>query len=452
MKNTAVLIVVGLTPELLGPNMPFLSEWSRKRRISTITPTLPAVTCSSQATYYTGKLPSEHGIVANGWYFADDCEVHLWRQSNKLVQAPKIWDELRARHPTFTCANLFGWFNMYSTVDYAVTPRPMYPADGRKIPDVHTFPGSLRDEIQAKLGTFPLFDFWGPRASIKSTQWIAESAKFVETKYRPTLTFVYLPHLDYNLQKLGPQHPGISKDLKALDDACSDLIRFYEQHDTQVIVLSEYGIVPVDTPVHINRVLRRLGFITVREELGLEVFDAGASAAFAVADHQIAHVYANSKSKLSAVRSALEDTPGIDAVLDEEGKRQHGLDHPRSGDFVVIAKPNAWFTYYYWLDDARAPDFARTVDIHRKPGYDPVELFLDPAIKMPLLKIGYKLLKRKMGFRDLLDVIPLDASLVKGSHGRIDNASAQQPVFIGNSDRDQLAASEVYSEILQHVE
>jgi predicted AlkP superfamily pyrophosphatase or phosphodiesterase len=221
--------------------------------------------------------------------------------------------------------------------------------------------------------------------------------------------------------------------------------------DTQVVVLSEYGIVPVDTPVHINRVLRRLGFITVREELGLEVLDAGASAAFAVADHQIAHVYVNDSSKLSAVRSALEDTPGVDLVLDDEGKRKYGLHHARSGEFVAVAKPNAWFTYYYWFDDARAPDFARTVDIHRKPGYDPVELFIDPAKKLPMLEIGYTLAKRKMGFRDLLEVIPLDATLVKGSHGRVDNDQDSQPVFIGNYQEDQLAAPEVYEALLTHL-
>jgi predicted AlkP superfamily pyrophosphatase or phosphodiesterase len=443
MNKTAVLIVVGLTPDMLGPRMPALTEWSRKRRVSTVIPPLPAVTCTSQATYYTGVMPAQHGIVANGWYFRDDCEVHLWRQSNKLVQAPKIWEAARQLDPTFTCANLFGWFNMYSSVDYSITPRPMYPADGRKVPDVYTYPNELRDVAQQKLGTFPLFEFWGPRASINSTKWIAESAKLVDERHRPTLTFVYLPHLDYNLQKFGPGAPAIAGDLAQIDAVCADLIRFYEARDTQVIVLSEYGIVPVDTPVHINLVLRKLGLIAVRNEMGLEVFDAGASAAFAVADHQIAHVYVNDPSKLSLVRSNLEATPGIDLVLDGEGKRAHGIDHPRAGELVAVAKPSAWFTYYYWLDDKFAPDFARTVDIHRKPGYDPVELFIDPAIKLPMLKVGYKLMKRKVGFRDLLDIIPLDASLVKGSHGRTD----QNAIFIGAAAQDKMPATAVYREI-----
>ena len=183
-------------------------------------------------------------------------------------------------------------------------------------------------------------------------------------------------------------------------------------------MLSEYGIREVTTPVHLNRVLRQRGLIVVREELGLELLDAGASAAFAVADHQVAHVYVNDPSRFDEVRAALEDTRGVEQVLDLDAQRALHVNHERSGDLIAIAKPEAWFTYYYWLDDRRAPDFARTVDIHRKPGYDPVELFLDPAIARPGLTVGWKLAKKQMGFRSLLDVIPLDATLVRGSHGR----------------------------------
>lgn len=450
-RPTAVLNVVGLTSQWLDGRMPFLSNWARPRRVSFVQPPLPAVTCSVQATYYTGNPPSHHGIVGNGWYFRDDCEIHFWRQSNKLVGGRKIWDEARERFAGFTCANLFGWYNMYSSVDVSVTPRPMYPADGRKLPDVYTEPPELRTALQEQFGTFPLFEFWGPRTSVRSTQWIANSAKYVADHYHPTLSFVYLPHLDYNPQRFGPNHPSINTDLQEIDTVCADLIRYYESAGVQVIVLSEYGIVSVNTPVHINRVLRKLGCIRVREELGLEILDPGASAAFAVADHQIAHIYINDHSRTGEVRRALEQTPGIDVVLDGTGKCQARLDHPRSGVLVAVAKPNAWFTYYYWLEDNKAPDFARTVDIHRKPGYDPVELFLDPAIRLPGLKVGYKLAKRKLGFRDLLDVIPLDASLVKGSHGRADNPPGLGPVLIGNASRAHLQAEEVYSEILAHL-
>ena len=337
---------------------------------------------------------------------------------------------------------------MYSTADISITPRPMYPADGRKLPDVYTEPAALRTEIQQMLGTFPLFEFWGPRASINSTRWIAEAAKYVDQRSHPTLTFVYLPHLDYNLQRLGPAAPAIAADLFAVDNVAGDLIDFYEARDARVIVLSEYGIVPVNKPVHLNRVLREAGLLRVRDELGLELLDPGASAAFAVADHQVAHVYVNDPLKLHTVRRLLEQTPGVDTVLDESAKQQFGIDHPRAGEFVVVASPEAWFTYYYWFDDRKAPDFARTVDIHRKPGYDPVELFVDPAIRMPMLKIASKLAARKLGFRNLLDIIPLDASLVKGSHGRIDNPSFRAPVFIGNGSSRQLPATAIAGEIL----
>lgn len=219
MNKTVVLNVVGLTPNLLGQHTPFLSCWAGTRQVVPVKPVLPAVTCSVQATYLTGKYPSEHGIVANGWYFRDECEIKFWRQSNKLVQAPKLWEEARSLDPTFTCANLFWWYNMYSSVDYAVTPRPMYPADGRKLPDIYTQPGELRSQLQAELGQFPLFNFWGPNTSILSTQWIAKSAKWIEQRYSPTLTLVYLPHLDYCLQQVGCDPNSVAKDLQEIGRA-----------------------------------------------------------------------------------------------------------------------------------------------------------------------------------------------------------------------------------------
>jgi predicted AlkP superfamily pyrophosphatase or phosphodiesterase len=417
MHRTVVINAVGLTPDHLGANTPCLSAFAQKGAMATVTPPLPAVTCTAQSTYVTGTWPDEHGIVANGWYFDDECEIKFWRQSNKLVQRPKIWEIARALDPEFTCANLFWWYNMYSSVDYAVTPRPMYPADGRKLPDIYTQPGDLRTTLQKQFGQFPLFNFWGPRTSIKATQWIADAAMWVEERFRPTLSLVYLPHLDYNLQRIGPNDPRIAADLKELDAVCGDLIDTYQAAGVQVILLSEYGIVPVSRPVHLNRVLREAGMIAVREELGHELLDAGASSAFAVADHQIAHVYVNDPARLDEARSLVAGTAGVAEVLDEVGKRERHLDHPRSGDLVALAEPDAWFTYYYWLDDERAPDYARTVDIHRKPGFDPVELYIDPELKLPQAKVGLTLLKKQLGFRYLMEVIPLDAGLVRGSHG-----------------------------------
>ena len=430
MNKTVVLNVVGLTPRWLGESTPYLSQWAATGEIVNIKPVLPAVTCTAQTTYLTGKYPSHHGIVGNGWYFRDECEIKFWRQSNKLVQAPKIWEIARSIDPSFTCANVFWWYNMYSNVDYSITPRPMYPADGRKIPDIYTQPGDLRSQIQSELGQFPLFNFWGPNASIASSRWIANSAKWIEERYNPTLTLIYLPHLDYCLQKFDWEDQNIAANLREIDTVCGDLIDYYQARDAQIIILSEYGITPVSRPIHINQILRQNGLIAVRSELGRELLDAGASIAFAVADHQIAHVYVNDPEYISQVRSLLESTEGIAEVLDETSKQAYNLDHHRSGELVAIAQPDAWFTYYYWLDNLRSPDFARTVDIHRKPGYDPVELFLDPQLKFPRGKIGLTLLKKQLGFRYLMDVIPLDATLVRGSHGHITTSATDSPLLI----------------------
>lgn len=453
MRKTVVVNVVGLCSNLIGEHTPFLASYVAKGNLSLIKPVIPAVTCTAQATYLTGTYPDQHGIVGNGWYFEEEAEVKFWRQSNRLVQGEKIWEEARKSDPDFTCANLFWWYNMYSTVDISVTPRPMYPADGRKIPDVYTYPMPLRDELQDELGQFPLFKFWGPATHIEVSQWIANSAKIVEKKHSPTLTLIYLPHLDYNSQRYGPDHPSVHQDLKEIDAVCEDLATFYEANGTDVVFLSEYGITPVDKAVHLNRELRKKGFIEFRLEQGKEMLDAGASEAFAVADHQIAHVYVKDKNRIEEVKTLLEQIEGVDAVWGREAKEVHKLNHPRSGDLVVMAEPKAWFTYYYWLEDKMAPDYARTVDIHRKPGYDPVEMFLNPRIWFPKLKVIATVLLRKLGFRMLMEVIPLDADLIGGSHGHLPQDKGAWPVLLQQQkppiDRAHLEAHEVY-ELLAH--
>jgi predicted AlkP superfamily pyrophosphatase or phosphodiesterase len=430
VRKTAVLNAVGLTPALVGQYTPRLREFMSRGAMTPVGHVLPAVTTSVQSTYLTGTWPGEHGAVANGWYFRDECEIKFWRQSNRLVERPKIWEKARGIDPSFTCANHCWWYNMYSTVDYAVTPRPMYPADGRKVPDCWTHPGELREWLQKELGQFPLFQFWGPMTSIRATQWIADAAIRVDERFDPTLSLVYLPHLDYSLQRTGTTADAIAKDLGELDTVCGKLIDHFSGRNARVIILSEYGIMPVSRPVHLNRVLRERGLLAIRDEMGHDMLDAGESAAFAVADHQVAHVYVNDRSRLNEVRSLLESTPGVERVLDEEGKRREHLDHPRSGELVAVAAPDAWFTYYYWLDDARAPDFARTVDIHHKPGYDPAELFLDPKIPAPKAKVAWTLLRRKLGMRALMEVTPLDATLVRGSHGRSPASPEHGPLLM----------------------
>jgi predicted AlkP superfamily pyrophosphatase or phosphodiesterase len=453
MHKTAVLNVVGLTPTLIEA-MPALAAWTKAGTLARVKSAFPAVTCSAQSDYLTGTYADQHGIVGNGWYSREDAEVRFWKQANRLVQGRKIWETARQLDPSFTCANLFWWFNMYSTVDYSVTPRPMYPADGRKIPDVYTAPGTLRDELQATLGTFPLFEFWGPRAGIRSSRWIADAAMLVDKRFNPTLALIYLPHLDYNLQRVG-RADAARNDLLQIDAICADLIGHYESIGAHVVVVSEYGIREVNRPIHLNRVLRKHGLIAVRDELGHEMLDPGASAAFAVADHQIAHVYVNDRARLHDVRAIVEDVPGVEAVLGDAEKRTAHIAHERAGELIAISAPDAWFTYYFWEDDRRAPDFARTVEIHRKPGYDPVELFLDPAIRVPPLTVGWKLAKRKAGFRSLLDVIPLDATLVKGSHGRQTSWDEEGPVFISKAsglvESTRITSVEVHDLILRHL-
>ena len=432
MRKTVVLLVVGLTEDLLGENTPNLSAFARQGALRPLATVTPAVTCSVQATFMTGLPPAGHGCVANGWYFRDLSEVWLWRQSERLVAGEKIWEAGKKRDSAFTCAKLFWWYNMYTTADIAVTPRPMYPADGRKLPDIWTHPGDLRDELTARLGTFPLFNFWGPTADIVSSRWIADCARHVYASRQPTLTLVYLPHLDYNVQRLGPNDPKLGGDLRQIDAICGELIDDFQKDGARVVVLSEYGITKVSGPVHINRALRKAGLIHCRMEMGREMLDAGASDAFAVADHQIAHVYVKNADRIAEVAGLLESLDGVERVLDEQSKRAFGLDHPNSGELIALARPNRWFTYYFWQDDDLAPDYARTVDIHRKPGYDPVELFVDRAIAFPKLKIASKLGRKFLGFRYLMDVIGLDASVIRGSHGRLTDRPQAGPLFLSS--------------------
>jgi predicted AlkP superfamily pyrophosphatase or phosphodiesterase len=460
-KRLAVINVVGLTHGLIGTHTPRIKAFaSRGKRF--IKPAFPAVTCTAQSTYVTGRTATEHGIVANGWYHRDLAEVQFWKQSNHLVHGEKVWDGLRQQIPGFTCAKLFWWYNMYSTSDYSITPRPMYPADGRKVFDIYTFPFSIRPEIKAELGDFPFPGFWGPAAGVNTPQgkrdaasrWIANSAIWTEKKYEPTLSLIYLPHLDYNLQRFGPLDPRIEQDLREIDSIAGELIDFFESRGVDVLLLSEYGITQVDQAIHLNRIFRQNGWLTIKEELGLELLDAGASQVFAVADHQVAQVYVQNPKLRGEVQKVLSQTKGVATVLGEREKKEWGIAHSRAGDLIAVADENAWFTYYYWLDDSRAPDFARCVDIHRKPGYDPVELFLDPAIPAVKLKIALNLLKKKLGFRMLMNVIPLDASLVRGSHGCLPKSREDWPILLGHGGLEgsgmEIAATAVRSIVEQH--
>ena len=433
--RAVVLNVVGLCQRHLGPDTPRLTSLARsnERRERVIRPAFPALTCSAQASYLTGKTPSEHGIVGNGWYDRTLNEHHFWKQSNQLVEGEKLWESIRHKKEDFRCANLFWWYNMYSSVDYSVTPRPLYGSDGKKVFDIHSQPLDLRHALKADLGDFPFPAFWGPTAGIASSQWIADSARWVEEKHQPDLSLVYLPHLDYDLQRFGPNDPRIKPALRAIDQVAGDLIDFFEARKVRVVVLSEYGITEVNRTIYPNRIFRHQGWLSIKEEFGLDTIDCGSSQAFALTDHQIAHVYLPRPDPrlLKKVRASLESMDGVARVLEGEARQQAGLDHERSGDLVAVAEEDAWFAYYHWEDDDLAPEFARCIDIHRKYGYDPAELFVDPKILMPKLRAIRKLIAKKMGFRIHMDLIALQASMVKGSHGVIPKDENDWPILFG---------------------
>ena len=408
MSQVCVINVVGLTPQLLR-HAPRLSA------VGTAVPwqsPLPAVTATSQATMLTGLTPAQHGIVGNGWYFRDTQEIRFWQQANSLIQGEKLYEN-------YETAKMFWWFNQSSGAKYSVTPKPHYGCDGSKIFDILDF---TECDLTKKLGPFPFFSFWGPKAGLPSSKWIASATATVMREKKPQLTLAYLPHLDYDFQRKTPDNP---RRVAEVDRCAGTIIDAAEEIGAQVVVVSEYGLVPVSKPVHINRVLREAGLLHIRSGPFGETLIPGESEAFAVADHQVAHVYVRRSDRIAEVSKLLESVDGIDDVF-RPGDIE--LQHARSGELIALAKPDSWFTYYYWLDDANAPDFAPTVDIHRKPGYDPCELFITSKAKA-LTRVAQK----KLGFRYKMDVIPLDATLVKGSHGLL-NDPQTGPLVIGPAD------------------
>lgn len=429
MKPLVVIDVVGLTPKALR-DMPNLSAVARDGWQAELGTVLPAVTCSAQSTFLTGLMPAQHGIVGNGWYFRELGEIFLWRQHNRLVGGEKLWETARAAHPGYTSANVCWWYAMGMSTDVTVTPRPIYHADGRKSPDAYVRPPELHDQLTGALGEFPLFQYWGPTASIKSSKWVIGASRQILREKRPDLLLTYVPHLDYDLQRFGPDAPQAALAARELDNALAPLLDDARNAGATVVALSEYGITNVSRPVDINRALRREGLLEVYTQAGMEYLDPWASRAFAVADHQVAHVYVRDSADVERVRSIVGELTGVDEVLDREAQARYGLDHERAGDLVAVAEPDSWFTYYYWLDDERKPDFARGVEIHRKPGYDPAELFFDPEDKFAKARAGLNLAKKFAGLRYAMDVVPTDPRWVRGSHGRLPDSTEDGPVLL----------------------
>ncbi|GAA2174562.1 alkaline phosphatase family protein [Arthrobacter parietis] len=434
MKPVLLLDVVGLTALSLR-SMPRLSKLASQGWSSELTTVLPAVTCTVQSTMLTGLAPAQHGIVGNGWYFRELGDVHLWRQHNRLVSGEKIWEAARQQDPGYRAGNICWWYAMGMTTDLTVTPRPIYHADGRKSPDAYVRPPALHDELVGHYGEFPLFQYWGPTAAIQSTQWIVNSTRHVLRNQAPDLLMAYVPHLDYDLQRFGPDSLQAAQAATDLDGVLAPLLDEAEARGYAVIVVSEYGIEEARKPVDINRTLRREGLLEVYVQDGKEQLDPWTSRAFAVADHQVAHVYVSDPADVKRAAVILRATDGVDEVLDREAQARYGLDHERSGELVVVAEPGAWFTYYFWLDDDRAPEYARGVDIHRKPGYDPAELFFNPADRLAKAKAGLNLAKKKLGLRYAMNTVPLDPTHVRGTHGRLPDSKNGTPLIIASHDQ-----------------
>jgi predicted AlkP superfamily pyrophosphatase or phosphodiesterase len=427
---------VGLTRRLLD-HAPRLKQLAASGGIRSLMEVVPAVTCTAQASMLTGALPREHGVVGNGWLYRDTLEVRFWQQSNALIQAEPIYATLRRlgieRGRPFRTAQLFWWFNQGAAVEISVTPKPHYGADGNKTFSITGTPEGLCDELEGALGPFPFHTFWGPSAGLPCTQWIAQCATLIMNRQRPDLTLVYLPHLDYDAQRHGPSGCDMPGLVRELDDACEPILAAATAAGARVWVVSEYGHCDVKRPIMLNRSLREAGFLVVRPGPFGEMLDTVGSRAFAVCDHQLAHVYLGSADgdTCQRVKTLLAELPGVSRVLSGPERDEISLDHPRAGEIVVLAQEDAWFAYPYWLDDRQAPDFARTVDIHRKPGYDPCELFFDRSKFWPRGRALLRLAQKKLGFRTLFDVVPLDPTLVRGSHGLPARRPDDRPILIG---------------------
>jgi predicted AlkP superfamily pyrophosphatase or phosphodiesterase len=435
MQPIVLINAVGLTPRLL-PLAPRLHALAKAGWCVPLREALPAVTCTAQATMLTGTSPEAHGLVANGWLYRDTAEVRFWQQSNRLIQAEPLYATARRRAAEhgrpFKCAKLFWWFNQGAAVDLSVTPKPHYGIDGNKVFDILSDPPELADRLKRDLGPFSFHTFWGPAAGLRCTQWIAAAAACVLLDDRPDLTLVYLPHLDYDPQRYGPRGCDMAKLVRELDEASAPLLDAAQAVGARVWLVSEYGHCDVSRPVLPNRALREEGLLAVRGGPFGEQLDTFASRAFAVCDHQLAHVYVNDPADVPRVRDRLAGLPGVARALAGDERHDIGLRHPRSGELILFSEPDAWFAYPFWLDDRLAPDYARAVAIHHKPGFDPCELFLDPKLPLPKLRIARRLLQKKLGFRMTMDVVPLDPAIVRGSHGLAAADNADRPLWVGD--------------------
>jgi len=428
-QPTVILFSVpGLRPQDISPEQtPTLSRWARGGGAARIAPTFPCVTSPVQASMLTGRPPAQHGVIANGFYHRERRAVEFWVGRDAVVQGPQLWDVLKARRPELTLAVWHAQNIRDAAADFIVTPEPIHEADGTTRPWCYSKPAGLYEQLVADLGHFPLHHYWGPMSGIGSTKWILEGAAWLARRHQPDFQFVYLPHLDYAGQKFGPDSSQATAAVRELDAALSEFDRFQSEAaggDVALIVASEYVMTSVRGGLHPNRILREAGLLKTRTTPDGEVIDFAGSKAFAMVDHQLAHVYCD-PGFVDEAAGIFEGVDGVAGVYAGQQRAAVGLDHPRSGEVVLVSAEDRWFAYYWWLTDGAAPPFARTVDIHRKPGYDPVELFFDPATKG----------------------IPLDAGPIKGSHGVPAVADRHYGALLVSSAAPQIDTSRIYRDV-----
>jgi len=416
--HVVLLSVPGLREKDLAA-MPNLGRLVAEGDRAVLSPSFPCVTCPVQANMTTGKMPAQHGVVANGFYWPERGEVEMWTAWNDAILAPQIWDILQQHDPELRSAVWFPLLAKGAGADWICTPAPIHNPDGSESLWCYTRPTELYGELRDALGHFPLQHFWGPLANIRSTACIVDSAIHLARRERPNFFYIYLPHLDYAAQKSGPDSPAAMQALADLDAVLARLIAGFNEaysgstrkEEPLWLVASEYTIWPVDHVTYPNRVLREAGFLAIDDRPDGEYLDIAGSTAWALVDHQLSHVYIRGGAEnIERVRKLFAGCEGIAEVLVGEDLARYELNHERSGQIVLVSDSNSWQAYYWWLDDGRAPPFARTVDIHRKPGYDPVELHFDPTTKS----------------------IPLDATRIRGSHGAPVREAWQQGVLLAS--------------------
>ncbi|MFC1591326.1 nucleotide pyrophosphatase/phosphodiesterase family protein [Thermodesulfobacteriota bacterium] len=359
-----------------------------------LAPLFPALTCPVQASFTTAAPPGAHGMVGNGFFDRQLNKAFFWEQSANLIAGERIWQKLRESGKKV--AQLFWQQSLGPHADLLLSPAPIHKHHGGMIQDCFCLPRHLYADIVRHIGSrFPLGSYWGPFASKKSSVWIAQATRYVMEEHKPDLLLTYIPHLDYELQRSGPRSRQSAGALALVAKLIADLASAAKKQGYQLLIFGDYAVTDVSRTVFPNRVLYETGFLQCREVKGMLYPDVYTSRAFAMVDHQVAHVILQDKALAHEIAQIFSSVPGVGSVSDAAAQKKLGMAHRRSGDLLLAAEQGTWFAYPWWHEPARAPDYARHVDIHNKPGYDPCELFWD-----------------LLPFR-----VSLDTTRVKGSHG-----------------------------------